>query len=306
MKCIKHTLTCLSLLLVSSASTQALAQKNVVPIGNTIANRATVESGSMGKKSYPGGITELFIDKKNDQLPIIKFGTKEPIIIEQEKSWRVLIGLNLQTLPGDYLLYVKHNLKNSSAFNVKFNVAQKKYPLASATLETNEISTIHREHKSFSTIDFTNSEQPSLPLRLPVNDIWENTFGTIYRVKGGESFMVQNLIHYKSSQLTPVQAPQNAIVSKIETNDSGTKTMYLDHGRGLYSILSGLNDLTVDIGNGVVAGAVLGKMKPVASNANQTPSLPTTVTLTWQLVMNGNYINPLLLVVNNEPLTESK
>jgi murein DD-endopeptidase MepM/ murein hydrolase activator NlpD len=92
-----------------------------------------------------------------------------------------------------------------------------------------------------------------------------------------------------TTELSNVIAPQNAIVSRIEFDENQTElaTLFLDHGRGLYSIISGMSDLTVEIGNGVIAGAVLGKM-PLDKTGSPT-------TLIWQCVINGVYINPLIL-----------
>lgn len=245
--------------------------------------------------SFPGGVSELLIDKQSDQLPTVKFGTKEPIIIEQANSWRILIGLSLKTLPGDYLVYVKRATKNSSGFNLKFSVAQQKYSLSDTAITANNIALFRKVYTSFSSIDFSNSEQPSLPLQLPINGRWQDNFGTIYQSNDGETLIRQNLVRYQAIPFTAVQAPQNAIISHIELHDSGTATVYLDHGRGLYSILSGLSDLTVEIGNGVVAGAVLGKMLPINYDQQAQANLTVTPFLNWQVVMNEIYINPLLL-----------
>ena len=64
-------------------------------------------------------------------------------------------------------------------------------------------------------------------------------------------------------------------------------TVVLDHGRGLYSVLRGLTDLTVDIGNGVVSGAVLGRL-PAPTDVAQSK-------LVWQTQLNGVFVDPSLL-----------
>jgi septal ring factor EnvC (AmiA/AmiB activator) len=69
-------------------------------------------------------------------------------------------------------------------------------------------------------------------------------------------------------------------------------TVFLDHGRGVYSILSGVADLSIEVGNGLVAGAIIGKL-PSSVNTDQ-PS-----TLIWQSVVNGVYVNPLILTELN-------
>lgn len=278
----------ITILISCSLSEASFAQNGNETVGNKTNDQTN-------KMSFPGGIVELRINKESDQLPTVKFGTKEPIIIEQAEEWRILLGLNLNTLPGDYLVYVKRATKDSSAFNLKFTVAQKKYLLSESVISAKNMALFRQSHSSLSNIDFTNSEQPSLPLQLPIEGRWQDSFGTLFQSQNDKTLIKQNLVSYQAIPYAAVRAPQNAIVSNIVLNGSGQTTIYLDHGRGLYSILSGLSDLTVEIGNGVVAGAVLGKMLPINSDQQPENYLAATPMLSWQIVMNDNYINPLLL-----------
>lgn len=273
---------CLSLL-ISVACTTANAQDTV-----------SINS----EFSFPGGFVELTIDKQSDELPIARFGIHEPIVIQEKSSWRIIVGLSLETLPGDYVVYVKRATKGSPAFNLKFTVAQKKYPLAEQLISPQQTQEVKGVLSSLSDIDFSNSVEPSLPLRLPFNGDWLDEFGTIHQVQDG-TFVAQNQLRHQAAPLSTVQAPQNAIVSLIKTSSDGTSTMVLDHGRGLYSIISGFGDLTVETGNGVVAGAVLGRVQATGVNDANSQARQTSM-LGWQLVINSNYVNPLLLVAPDE------
>ncbi len=232
--------------------------------------------------NYPGGLIELLIDKKSSQLPQVRYGTREPVIIEHANRWQILVGLSLETLPGDYLVYIKRTMEDSRAFTLTFKVEQKDYSVLSGNRQKKDV---YINHTSFSDLDFNNTEQPSLPLRYPLQGEWIKKFGNVLNANNNEVIQ-QNLIATRITQIGTVVAPHNAIVSRIETNEFDISSVFLDHGRGLYSIIHGITDLSVEIGNGVVGGAVLGKTPYYEGRASY---------VSWQCVMNGVYINPVIL-----------
>ncbi len=241
--------------------------------------------------NYPGGIAEFRFEKRSSELPEVKFGLREPVILEGKNDWRVLVGLGLDLLPGEYVSYVKNGIKDTPGEHIKVIVRQKSYPFSEfdSADDANKNWSVLLDHKSLSDIDFSNTRQPSLPLRFPFEGNWSDTFGhKMYDVER-ETLHVPNSISLATTQLGMVVAPQNAIVSKTSVLEDGSSVVFLDHGRGLYSVISGLGDLTVDVGNGIVAGAVIGRLPSATDEANDTKRL------VWQTLINGAYVNPLIL-----------
>jgi hypothetical protein len=119
----------------------------------------------------------------------------------------------------------------------------------------------------------------------------------------------QDFASLSSNEIHMVVAPQNAIVCRIDQDDElSAARICLDHGRGIYSILDGVHDVTVSLGNGVIAGAVLGRMKPKNDNSsntspartNSSAQIATTAaqfeqTLNWYCLLNHIAIDPLIL-----------
>ena len=259
----------------------------VALLGHTLASAAANAPG--GKFNYPGGVVELYLAKESGVLPQVNFGTHEPVIIQQTDFWRILIGLSLDTLPGEYIVYVKEFESELPAHAVKFDVTQKPYPVLEISEQRQPEQILH---SVMSDIDFNNTEQPNLPLLQPVNGRWEDLFGHIAAEPEekieNSSVRGQNYVSLTTTELANVVAPQNAIVSRIEYGNDAQMlaTVFLDHGRGLYSIIAGLTDLTVDAGDGIVAGAVIGKLP-------ENPDGPSV--LIWQCVTNGVFVNPLIM-----------
>ena len=235
--------------------------------------------------NYPGGVAELLLNKQSDEIPEVRYGIREPTILDAGSHWRVLIGIELGTLPGSYVVYVKPASPESTAFTENFQVQQRVYPIK----EQHQIGETVTQSKRFSDLDYSNSAEPKLPLRFPVeiDAGWDESFGHLI-IGAADELMVQNYVSLTTTALAPVLAPQDAIVSKITTDKQRLSTIYLDHGRGIYSIIRGVQDLSIETGNGVVAGAVIGKL-PVKQSNQQT------TTLYWQCVMNGIYVNPIVL-----------
>jgi hypothetical protein len=247
--------------------------------------------------SHPGGVAQLTIAKASSDIPEVKFGINEPVVIEYADYWRILVGLSLETLPGEYVVYIKSGVDGSTVEYQKIVVKQNNYPFHEYPDQDGIIDrhAVFKAANSFSDIDFSNTQQPSLPLRWPLDGSWSNNFGyKLYDTNLGTLY-TPNAIVVSATELSTVISPQTAIVSKIETSASGISTVYLDHGRGLYSILSGLSDITVEIGNGIVSGASIGKLLASDEGASDR-SASAGKTLVWQTVMNNAYIDPQVLI----------
>ena len=251
-----------------------------------------------GKKfNYPGGVVELYIPKTSTQVPLARYGTREIALLDQSEQWCMLIGLDLDTLPGEYIVSIADT--DIPAYTVKFDVKHTIYAEQPGTAAN---STRNIQHSIFSELDYQNTNQPALPLKLPVAGLWIYDFGRVSEELNDivdndqpfnsqkQSLTAQNFIYLDSTQIETVLAPQNGIVSRIIQSADGTETasIFIDHGRGLFSIIGGVQDLTVEVGSGVVAGAVIGKLAAV-----QVDTQPTT--LIWQTVLNGVYVNPQIL-----------
>ena len=240
--------------------------------------------------NHPGGIIELNLEKQSDQLPVLKFGLADPTIIEYKDHWRVIVGVSLDTLPGQYVLYYKPSYDGATGEYIEVSVQQKLRPFIKSDRAENQLNAISLTHTSFSELDYSNTQQPDLPLLTPVNGVWTENFGHQFFDEKAGTILTPNSAVLISSDDKIVTSPQSAIVSKVTTDQSGVSTVYLDHGRGLYSVLIGISDLTIEAGNGIVAGAVLGRLiDDDFSSSNKQPKL------IWQTVVNGAYVNPSIL-----------
>ncbi len=271
-------------LMVAAAACVALHSANVVS-----------KETSPNQLNHPGGIVELTLKKKSGNPPVVRYGLQEPALLEQDNDWRVLIGISLEQLPGNYLVYVREDNEEETATYESINVNHKSYPLLKNSAgSVKKLQTF----KTLSELDFKNSQPPSMPMQTPFEASWDLGFGTIFSNDSNQAY-TQNHTFAQANARTLIKAPQVGIVCKVKKNKNGLFTVVLDHGRGIYSLLHNLDDITVELGNGVVAGAVLGKVSEVKKPSTEQDNTQTTEIgkpVYWQVQLNGVFVNPLYLI----------
>ncbi len=237
----------------------------------------------------PGGVVEISVPKTNDVPPNVRFGLSEVAVIDRDQRWLALIGLDLKQLPGEYIVYVRQAESDEPAAFVAFEVLHNDYNSQVTRSETHATflpPSINIE--TLSVLDFTNSQPPTFPFSFPVDSDWQNGFGSRAHENSVESQVQVNYITTDAPMRALIRAPQRGIVSNVIQNGPSNATVVLDHGQNVFSVLHGLDELAVEIGNGIEANAVIAKV-PATQNALQPPSV------IWQVSMNGAYVDPELL-----------
>lgn len=251
---------------------------------------------SFGKEEFqhPGGIYLLPLEKKSSIPPIVRYGIKEAAVLEYDKEWVALIGISIHQLPGEYLVYYRHSAKDEVANFMKFNVRARK----TVTSEVAE-RMFPPEIEQLSALDFENTAPPKVPLSLPFQSAWTDEFG-ISRSNRSNRINAVDYLYTLISERSLIRAPQSGFVSNITNSDDGTQSIVIDHGQGLYSLIHGLSDLTVEVGNGVTNRAVIGKVAtPVQSESKDGDNETQLGRISWQVQLNGVFVNPNYLTQLN-------
>jgi hypothetical protein len=258
--------------------------------------------------AYPGGVVELKWAKVSAELPLVKYGLEEPAITETQGFWRVLIGLSLDTLPGDYVLYIKEPESELPGTSVTFSVEQKRYPV---TVSEGPLPQFKSLPDPLSVLDYLNSVPPKLPFRPPVDESWEGNFGRVFtgrQANGSSRSVTQDFCSFNTNEIKMVIAPQNGIICRIDQDSENSPArLVIDHGRGVYSVLDGVYDLSIELGNGIVGGAALGRLKPqndlagreetdLVDTLTRRPTVtPSPGTLNWYCLLNSAVVDPMIL-----------
>lgn len=182
--------------------------------------------------------------------------------------WQGLVGIDLETVPGEYVLKVHSTTKGGAVVEAgyRLRVEGKDFPVRRLTVADEfvtppkqTLARIGRESKRVSAIFQAVSEEK----------LWKGSFLRPVPGKATSSFGKRNILNgqvrsphsgtdFRAGQGTPVTAPNvGKVVLAAELYFSG-KTVILDHGLGLYSYLAHLSRLAVQEGDTVSPGSLVG------------------------------------------------
>lgn len=244
------------------------------------------------KSSYsaiPGGILDLKIAKKSASQPLVRFGLQEVLTLEGKKHWRILAGIPLHTLPGDYLVSIHSTDKSEDDYHLVFSVQQQQYKNSDEINQANVAPNVILDQ--LNTLGFDHSEIPDFPFEYPTTGNWQNDFGD-YLPQSNGKIKQQTFVSQTIETITGIHTPQKGIISNQWQSNNGTNFIAISHGRGVYSVLAGLDELIVKTGDGLHKGALIGKSIPDAGKKNKT--------IRWYSVMNNTLINPELFLEFND------
>ena len=128
---------------------------------------------------------------------------------------------------------------------------------------------------------------PDMEFILPVKGITTGIFGT-KRFYNGIEGNYHNGFDIAADTGTPIVAPSSGKITLTGNFFYNGKSIILDHGRGLKSIMIHLDEILVEENQYVEKGQIIGKVG--------TTGKSTGAHLHWSVLVNNTYIDPELLI----------
>ena len=128
---------------------------------------------------------------------------------------------------------------------------------------------------------------PDMEFILPVKGITTGIFGT-KRFYNGIEGNYHNGFDIAADTGTPIVAPSSGKITLTGNFFYNGKTIILDHGRSLKSIMIHLDEILVEENQYVEKGQIIGKVG--------TTGKSTGAHLHWSVLVNNTYIDPELLI----------
>ena len=211
------------------------------------------------------------------------------------RTWRVLVGVDLDVKPGKYTVEIDEGLPASATTHVltvtprRFGTRALKVDPALVTPPPDAMERIAQEAARLHRL----WEAPATsrvwrgPFLRPVPDVANSSFGTrsIYNgvpraAHGGTDFL--------SPAGRPIKAPNGARVALAEPLYFTGGTVVLDHGAGVLSIFAHLSTIAVREGDEVKTGDLIGEVG--ATGRVTGPHLH------WAVRVSGARVDPLSLL----------
>lgn len=242
---------------------------------------------------HPGGIyiTEISNTEYNQDLHI---DGQKILKWNKDNKFYVLYGLSYQLKTEKHNFEIK-NKDGAVLREIRINIVQKNFRTQKIkvnkkyTKPTDEILKKIKKDRielvKARKIWFENN--PDMEFILPVKGITTGIFGT-KRFYNGIEGNYHNGFDIAADTGTPIVAPSSGKITLTGDFFYNGKSIILDHGRGLKSIMIHLDEILVEENQYVEKGQIIGKVG--------TTGKSTGAHLHWSVLVNNTYIDPELLI----------
>lgn len=220
----------------------------------------------------PGGIAVIALQNGQGENPRARFGRTPILVLNRNGVWLGIVGIDLDTALGNYLITVKTAKED---YSLGFSVTPYSY-----SFEQGVEKPVFPPDRNPS-VPWRPKLEASFPLLSPVKARRASKFGARY----GNDEDVQPLkwTTLKGIDSAEVFAPGRGVVVDIVENDEINSYLTIDHGMGLQSRVGPVKQVRTAVGEAVNRGQTLGELGAGARSLN------------WKVLLNGVTVNPILV-----------
>ena len=248
----------------------------------------------------PGGIAlvRLGAVSLNSAKPRVWLGEQPVWVSANNGQWVAVVGLALDLPPG------AHNLRTDDGEvqrQVEFDVRPKNYPSQHIRLKDSSKVTLSPADEARAVAEIAeiqklkrhwrDEEADDLQFIQPAAGRLASRFG-LRRFFNGEARAPHSGLDVAIGRGTPVKATARGTVLAVDDYFFNGKTVFVDHGNGLISMVCHLDRIDVQAGDPVSQGQRVG-----LSGMTGRASGPH---LHWSMVLNGVMVDPALFISRNK------
>jgi murein DD-endopeptidase MepM/ murein hydrolase activator NlpD len=245
--------------------------------------------------AVPGGIALVLVAPAEEARPKVLFGERPVLVTAGSGGWQALVGVPLDLAAGEQRIEVLHGdgRRGSEAFTVR----AKDYPRQQLQIKDQNmvepdaatLARIETEQRVQDEVKTRWRETPAMDLELmaPASGRLSSRFG-LARVINGQPRAPHRGLDLAVPSGTPVRAPSGGTVSHVGDFFFNGRTVFIDHGQGLISMICHLNQVEVAAGQELRPGQRLG-----LSGASGRATGPH---VHWTVFMNGTAVDPELFL----------
>ena len=237
----------------------------------------------------PGGIAVIDLGPASQTAPTARWGEQPIAIVRDNGRWFALLGIPLDTLPGELDIMVSGTIK-------RVTVQIKNYPEQRLTIKDkrkvepnpDDLARIEREKEVTDAIKrrFSGSP-PATDFALPANGPLSSRFG-LRRVFNGLPRNPHAGLDVAVGTGAPITAPADGVVANVGDYFFNGNTVFIDHGQGLITAYMHLSRTDVRAGQMIKKGERLGAVG--ATGRVTGPHLH------WAVILNNTPVDPELFL----------
>jgi len=242
----------------------------------------------------PGGVAEVHLGAATAPRPEVHLGERQVLVRKTGNDWVAWVGLALDLSPGDITLRVREAGQDSTR---TLTLHDKDYPVQHLQVKNprmvnpnpDDLARIRREAATQDEVKtlFRDEPEPQMDFIAPATGRRSSAFG-LRRTFNGEPRAPHRGLDIAAGRGAPVLAPAAGVVTHVGDFFFNGRTVFVDHGQGLISMMCHMERIDVQPGTRVAQGERLGA---VGSSGRATgPHLH------WSLFLNGTPVDPALFI----------
>lgn len=207
-----------------------------------------------------GGIAIFDIGAADAAAPVATYNNKPVLVMQRGDRWLAVVGIPLNTQPGKLQLIVdgqettveisKHAYREQHLI-----LANKSY----VTPNPQQLKRIGREREIIDAAltNFRDVPVDGVSLATPVEGPRSSSFG-LRRFFNEQPRSPHKGMDIAASDGRPITAPRNGVVTAIGNYFFNGNTVIVDHGQGFVTLYCHMSEISVEVGQVVAAGDILG------------------------------------------------
>lgn len=232
------------------------------------AARAALATELPQSDPVPGGVALLRLPQSSsDAAPVVTYDANRVMVLKQSDHWLAVVGIPLSAPLGEASISIAAGNAAATA-SQSFQVGSRNYATQRLTvaaskvnLSKHDLARAAREQSHLQTALATFDEPAPATLRLlpPVPGARSSSYGS-RRVFNGEARNPHSGMDIPAPNGLPVHAAADGRVIDTGNYFFNGNTVLLDHGEGLITMYCHLSQISVQVGEVVHAGSVIGKV----------------------------------------------
>jgi len=269
-----------------------MMKKSILPLTMALLGAAPALAVPQNN-AVPGGVAVVDLGPSNQPAPNARWGKLPLAVVSDHGHWLALLGIPLDTLPGELEIEV---LRGSTAASLNVPIGIKNYREQHLRIRNqrqvepteDDLARIDAERQVTDAVKRRfSANMPETTFQLPADGPLSSPFG-LRRFFNGQPRLPHSGLDLAVGAGKPVKAPAAGIVANTGHYFFNGNTVFIDHGQGLITAYMHLSRIDVKAGQAVTGGEVIGA---VGSTGRATgPHLH------WSVFLNDTPVDPALFL----------